>query len=497
MVKNLENFYYYLSEGDKGVVYEISYVQDKDKCGKHLVTYMTEPKELTEGAYYYDLHGDKQKVEEAGTYQVKKEDGSLDLEACKSVFPYVEVKYYKALRDPRTGAYVKDGQGNYVKDTETLYIDMYWYQDRIQDGDTVDDNGKFVMKPDHHVFDDSQTYIDDVESATWNTVTSLILSGADDDRLYSTAPLYIGKDAGWIKHFGTKVIVTDVTNSENKEFDFSKTAINDKIAEIVQEKILNEYADIMSKYDIPIDWPEPCEECGDCPVCPECTDLESVSNVLKVCANNLLLPLGKEVDEEKLYLLNSTNVKNIDNSPVVPTTEILNHYQYYYDADTDRICFISKKLFRDEYSFLGNTEISYNTGDMNEYYSQIFPNIHITLYDGSNVKEVYFYFQDLIIPSDSVSPNGETQEGKLYSFYTDSDDGNKDTYLKKVASSYKTEINRRKERGEDSETIKNALPWWVFVNSQDEYTYEGFTGQTRYITPEWERLAEELSELLN
>ena len=282
MVKNLENFYYYLSEGDKGVVYEISYVQDKDKCGKHLVTYMTEPKELTAGAYYYDLHGDKQKVEEAGTYQVKKEDGSLDLEACKSVFPYVEVKYYKALRDPRTGAYIKDGQGNYVKDTETLYIDMYWYQDRIQDGDTVDENGKFVMKPDHHVYEDSQTYIDDVESATWSTVTSLIMSGADDDRLYSTAPLYIGKDAGWIKHFNSRVIVTDVTNSENKEFDFSKTAINDKIAEIVQEKILNEYADMMSKYDIPIDWPEPCE----CPECPECPEYYYLNNLQTISGND-------------------------------------------------------------------------------------------------------------------------------------------------------------------------------------------------------------------
>lgn len=496
MTKTLTNFYYFLSEGDKGVVYEISYAQDKDKCGKHLVTYITESKDLVKGEYYYDLHGDKQKAEEDDTYEVKKEDGSLNLDACKNIFPYIETKYYKAKKD-ENGKYIKDGQGNYVKDTETLYSDTYWYQDKIEDGDTVDENGKFVMKKDHAVFVDSETYIDDVVTANWESIVNIILSGADDKKMKDILPAYTFKGE-WIDRFGTHIFIKDVTSSEETaDLDFSQEKITNAISEVVQEKVKNEYAELMGKYGITVDWPEPCEECGDCPVCPECTDLESVSNALKVCANSLLLPLGKEVDEEKLYLLNSTNVKNIDNSPVVPTTNILNHYQYYYDADTHRICFISKQLFRDEYSFLGNTEITYNTGDMNEYYSQIFPNIHITLYDGHNAKEVYFYFQDLIIPSDSVSPNGETQEGKLYVFYTDSDDGNKDTYLKKVASSYRTEINRRKERGEDSETIKNALPWWVFVNSQDEYTYEGFTGQTTYITPEWERLAEELSELLN
>ena len=281
MTKTLTNFYYFLSEGDKGVIYEISYAQDKDKCGKHLVTYMTEPKELTAGAYYYDLHGDKQKAKEDGTYEVKKEDGNLSLEACKNIFPYIETKYYKAKKD-ENGKYIKDGQGNYVKDTETLYSDTYWYQDKIEDGDTVDENGKFVMKKDHAVFVDSETYIDDVVAANWESIVNIILSGADDKRMKDILPAYTFKGE-WIDRFGTHIFIEDVTSSEETaDLDFSQEKITNIISEVVQEKVKNEYAELMERYGITVDWPEPCE----CPECPECPEYYYLNNLQTISGND-------------------------------------------------------------------------------------------------------------------------------------------------------------------------------------------------------------------
>ena len=167
----LQNPYYFIK--DK-VLYNISNQQDTNNehtssegCGVHKVTYKTELKKVEKGQVYLDLHGDLQTANEDTNYSVST--GKLNETACKNVFPYFTVTYNKKN--------VPAGQGRIIK--------TYWLQHLIQDGDKVDERGKFAMNEKH-----GNSYLDAFKKEMKEAVKSAIIGGATIEQLYSIFPLW-------------------------------------------------------------------------------------------------------------------------------------------------------------------------------------------------------------------------------------------------------------------------------------------------------------------
>jgi hypothetical protein len=91
------------------------------------VLYVTADKELKAGETYYDETNTKRVAEEDGTYAVST--GKVDEEKSASIFP----NFYVVYEDE-----------NQVQSTK-----YYWLQDMIADGDTIGENGEFVINQVH------------------------------------------------------------------------------------------------------------------------------------------------------------------------------------------------------------------------------------------------------------------------------------------------------------------------------------------------------------
>jgi len=158
----LDNPYYFIQDG---TLFQISNTQDKDNCGTHKVTYVTEEKELNVGDSYYDLHGDYVKITEAsssGKYDVKT--NSLDKAACASVFPSFTVTYVD-----------KDNKQH------TRY---YWLQDMIKPGD------KFTESFAPHGADQNTTYITLFQDDLKNAIKEMAKKGVSIDSIKKSMPMY-------------------------------------------------------------------------------------------------------------------------------------------------------------------------------------------------------------------------------------------------------------------------------------------------------------------
>lgn len=167
----LQNPYYFIK--DK-VLYNISNQQDTNNehtssgyCGVHKVTYVTQVKKVEKGHVWLDLHGDLQTASGTGDYPVST--GKLNVITCSGVFPYFTVTYDKTN--------VPAGQGRIIK--------TYWLQHLIQDGDKVDERGKFVMNEKH-----GTSYLNVFKEEMKEAVKSAIIGGATIEQLYSMFPLY-------------------------------------------------------------------------------------------------------------------------------------------------------------------------------------------------------------------------------------------------------------------------------------------------------------------
>lgn len=216
----LQNPYYFIK--DK-VLYNISNQQDTNNehtssgyCGVHKVTYKTETKRVEKGHVYLDLNGNLQTAAEDGDYQVST--GKLNETECKKVFPYFTVTYYKK---------------NPGKEEEGIITKIYWLQYLIQDGDKVDNNGKFTINTNH-----GSTYLNVFKEEMKEAVKSAIIGGATIEQLYSMFPLYFfsgqsGKTTKVTDNNGKLVDVTyntsDVAISANELWQLIYEALDEKV----------------------------------------------------------------------------------------------------------------------------------------------------------------------------------------------------------------------------------------------------------------------------
>ena len=155
----LSNYYYFFNDN---IVFDIKNYNDEDKCGKHKVTYLTEGKKVEKGHNYIDLHGDFQKAETEGTYQVST--GKLDEAECAKVFPHFNVNY-------------QDSEGN-------QYTVYYWLQNLIKDGDKLQD-GRFVMNETH-----GGNYLTVFEKSIDETIAEYAKSGLTVEQIMRKMPKY-------------------------------------------------------------------------------------------------------------------------------------------------------------------------------------------------------------------------------------------------------------------------------------------------------------------
>lgn len=165
--KDLSNPYYFIKNK---VLFKISYDKGGDEdCASHKVTYKTKDTVLKKGDNYYDLHGDLKTASENGNYAVKTKD--IDCAQSSSVFPYFSVEYDKT------------GQDSLVK--------YYWLQSLINDGDTVDDNGKFLINAHTKGYID---YVDLFRKAFIDQLTQDIKNGATKNGVKTKYPHYFFKN---------------------------------------------------------------------------------------------------------------------------------------------------------------------------------------------------------------------------------------------------------------------------------------------------------------
>ena len=167
----LKNPYYFFNEK---VLYEIRDVNDNDECGVHKVFYVTEEKEVKKGEVYYDEHGNKVVAEEAGTVQAST--NVIDDEASLAIFPGFYVQY------------------NVV--SEELYNQKkyYWLQDMIADGDTIDENGKFLINANHGAEEgqtEPVTYLSRFMDSVNKDLEYYIEQGYSIDEIKQRLPYYV------------------------------------------------------------------------------------------------------------------------------------------------------------------------------------------------------------------------------------------------------------------------------------------------------------------
>jgi uncharacterized protein RhaS with RHS repeats len=223
--KTLKNPYYYINNGvlynisDKEIDKDIEGASDRRK-GNHLVTYITEPKELESGSKYYDLHNDEKVADTAGTYQVST--NKINVEECKKTFPYATI--------------------NYIDDEENEYQEVLWLQNLIKEGDTYKD-GKFVSY--------GFTYDSDYEFQVSLEITKLIEKETSFEQIIKKLPYYIFepslvKDKIQITtDEGTKKVTYNGTNGL---FSTTKKSLKNYLMDVVFYKIRDFTNEKLKKY---------------------------------------------------------------------------------------------------------------------------------------------------------------------------------------------------------------------------------------------------------
>lgn len=169
----LSNPYYFIKNN---TVFKISSSNEtKDSCGKHYVTYKTDPERMVKkGETYIDLHGDYVTAKNDATNVVST--GSIDAETSSKTFPYFKI----------TG--LSDGN-------ETEHY--LWLDDFITDGDVIvtdNDNVKFMRTKHSENPNDESGYVDFAEDYV-NTVkeelAAAIVNGKDFDAAKRSYPPYL------------------------------------------------------------------------------------------------------------------------------------------------------------------------------------------------------------------------------------------------------------------------------------------------------------------
>ena len=172
----------------------------------------------------------------------------------RRVFPYFTVTYNKT--NPAEGE-----EGTITK--------IYWLQYLIQDGDKVDNNGKFVMNTNH-----GTSYLNVFKEEMNEAVKSAIIAGATIEQLYSMFPLYFfdGQD--------NKTKTTRVTDNNGKLVDAMYVTSNVVINESELWALI----------------------------------YEALDEKVRAYANNCLKPHGKKV-KDSVKFITSNNVEDINAAP--------------------------------------------------------------------------------------------------------------------------------------------------------------------------------------
>lgn len=201
----LSNPYYFIKNN---TIFNISSANNtNDSCGKHYVTYTTDPDiTVSAGSTYVDLHGDYVKATTDKTGVVST--GIVDSDVSSKTFPFFKVEG------------TVDGEAG----KQSYY---FWLDDDIEDGDVVqaveneDDVVKF-MKSVHsddptresEPVDFAKYYVDTVK----NKIAMSIVNGKTFDAVKKGYPQYLfAKEDDEIKIEGKTVTVTGVTASYEPE----------------------------------------------------------------------------------------------------------------------------------------------------------------------------------------------------------------------------------------------------------------------------------------
>lgn len=219
----LNNPYYFIKNN---TLFKISYSKDGDNdCAVHKVTYETEAKQLKKGDKYRDLHGDEQKAEADGTYQVKTK--KTDDTECAKVFPYFTVNY------------TKDG------DTKTVY---YYLQNLITDGDTLSGN-KFVKTLHGDTIPSGSTldgYAYILYKEMVNEVKSLIEGGKTIKQIKEIMPhwCFASLNKDYIDIYGYKYVPSSVSRFT----PLTDEQLNGLVVESVNESVKKYANSLLSKH---------------------------------------------------------------------------------------------------------------------------------------------------------------------------------------------------------------------------------------------------------
>lgn len=191
----LSNPYYFVKNN---TIFKISSTNEtNDSCGKHYVTYTTNPESsVKKGDTYIDLHGDRVTADEDKTGVVST--GIIDAAESAKTFPHFKV--------------TEDGD-----ETENAYY--FWLDDFIEDGDvlkTVDNTPKFMKTK--HTDDDNEPeevdfaedYVNDIKM---KIVKSIISGKSFEDAIRSYPAFLFAETGDSIKLDGKTVEVKDVKSS--------------------------------------------------------------------------------------------------------------------------------------------------------------------------------------------------------------------------------------------------------------------------------------------
>ncbi len=206
--KQLVNYYYFIKDN---VVFNISTNNDKHKCGKRYVEYVTEQKSVEKGEIYNDKNNTPVEAQAAGTFAVST--GVMDDVKNAAIFPNIKVS-----------------TKNDNDETKDYY---FWFQYLISDGDT--NNGtKFVYS--HKDDGDVPDYLDVVKASINEEIEQMASKGYTLDAIKASLPWWVtGKVNEKVAIGGKLETITANQFSSNFQDSAIETLINAKINEMVTD----------------------------------------------------------------------------------------------------------------------------------------------------------------------------------------------------------------------------------------------------------------------
>ena len=186
----LKKYFYFVNNG---IIYNISSINDNDKCGKAYVIFTT--------------------------------DGEIDYEKNSKIFPNIKIDYN-----------YKDRTNNVIKGTK-----YYWFQNLIKKGDTVTGEGenvRFEPNKQHDTDGNGEkdvTYLDIIKDDILNEISNYAKRNFSVDSIKSRLPIYatIKKGEQTILD-GKNVTITGITEGFGGEAE----GLNDEyISNLVEKNI--------------------------------------------------------------------------------------------------------------------------------------------------------------------------------------------------------------------------------------------------------------------